>query len=458
MKKLNINEILSCIKGEVLLNNYKGYIEYISTDSRDIKDNTLFIALSGEKFDGHDFIESAYFKGVRSFIIQKDIDFNKDDVTIIKVKNTMYALGDIAKYYRNRFNVKVIGVTGSVGKTSTKDINYSVLSTKYNTLRNEGNFNNEIGLPKTLFNLTNENQYAILEMGMDHKGQIKHMVDIASPDIAIISNIGTAHIEFFDSREGIFSAKMEITSNFNENSLLIVNGDDEYLKTLLGKNHKYKLLSYGFNTYNDIYPVNYIVKEDYSIFTVIINEKEETFKIPSPAKHNILNSLSAIILGMYLNIPIDKIREGLESFILTKGRCDIFKTNKYKIINDAYNASLDSVLSALTILKNNNTRKVAILGDIFEVGKFSKEIHEEIGKHIKDNADILITVGNDSKYIESSAKSDGFNQDNCYHFNDRFELLKQINNIVEENDTILIKASNGMKLEEVSNYFKNNEY
>lgn len=152
MKKLNINEILSYIEGEVLLNNYNGYIEYISTDSRDIKDNTLFIALSGEKFDGHNFIESAYLKGVRCFIIQKDIDFNKDDVTIIKVKNTMYALGDIAKYYRNCFNVKVIGVTGSVGKTSTKDINYSVLSTKYNTLRNEGNFNNEIGLPKTLFN------------------------------------------------------------------------------------------------------------------------------------------------------------------------------------------------------------------------------------------------------------------------------------------------------------------
>ncbi len=455
MKKLKLSEIIKSINGEIVLYNYDNYIEYISTDSRDIKENTLFIALIGEKFDGHDFLENAYQSGCKCFIVQNDVSFNEDDITLIKVSNTLYALGDIAKYYRNKFDVKVIGVTGSVGKTSTKDILYSVLSMKYNTLRNEGNFNNEIGLPKTLFNLDDKYAYAVLEMGMDHKGQIKHMVDIASPVIGIISNIGTAHIEFFDNQDGIFNAKMEITSNFDENSLLIVNGDDKYLKTLLNKEHKYKLLSCGFNSYNDIYPLEYEIGEEECSFSCKLNGKVEYFTIPSPVKHNILNSLGAILLGMYLEVPMDKIKEGLQTFKLSKSRMDIFRTDKYKIINDAYNASFDSVVSGLSVLKNNNTRRVAILGDIFEVGKFSKEIHENIGKHVNGNADVLITVGNDSKYIEESAIKEGFERENCYHFIDRFSLLENIDKIVKDNDTILIKASNGMKLEEVSNYFKN---
>lgn len=453
MEKLTIDEVVSSTSCNVLLKNNLNDIEYISTDSRDIKENTLFISLIGERFDGHNFLEEVYSKGCRAFIIEKDASFNKDDITLIKVPSTLYALGDIAKYYRNKFNINVIGVTGSVGKTSTKDIIHSVLSKKYNTLKNEGNFNNEIGLPKTIFNINSDNEYSVLEMGMDHKGQIKHMADISNPLIGVISNIGTAHIEFFDNQDGIFNAKMEITSFFDENSLLVVNGDDEYLKTLLNKDSNYKILSYGFNTYNDIYPINYKINENTSTFTCLINGKEEEFTIPSPVKHNILNSLCAITIGLYLDIDINKIKEGLATFTLSKSRMDIFKTNKYKIINDCYNASLDSVISALDVLKNNNTRKVAILGDILELGKFSKEIHEEIGKHIKD-IDILITVGKDSLYINDTAVSSGFNIDNTYHYIDNETLLKDINKILKDNDTILVKASNGMKLSEVVDYLK----
>lgn len=455
MEKLTIEEIITSVKGEIIKKNFLNDIEYISTDSRDIRNNTLFISLVGEKFDGHNFIKECYEKGSRAFIIEKDIDIEYENITLIKVPNTLYALGDIAKFYRNKFDVEVIGVTGSVGKTSTKDIIHSVLSKKYNTLKNEGNFNNEIGLPKTIFNISSLNEYAVLEMGMDHKGQIKHMADIAHPTIGVISNIGSAHIEFFDSKDGIFNAKMEITTYFDENSLLIINGDDSYLKTLLSKKHKYKILSYGFNHYNDIYPLEYKINDDNSTFTCLINNKKEYFTIPSPAKHNILNALSAILIGLYKKVPLDKIKEGLSTFTLSKSRMDIFKTDKYKIINDTYNASLDSVVAGLEVLKNNNTRRVAILGDIFEVGKFEETIHREIGKHIKGNADILVTVGNASKYILESALEEGFDKNNTYHYIDRFSLLKEINNIVKENDTILIKASNGMKLEEVSNYFRN---
>ncbi len=453
MERLTINEIITSVSGNAIIKNNLDDIEYISTDSRDIKENTLFVCLTGEKFDGHNFIEDSYNKGCKTFIIEKDVSFIKDDITLIKVSNTLYALGDIAKYYRNKFNINVIGVTGSVGKTSTKDIIHSVLSKKYNTLKNEGNFNNEIGLPKTIFNLSSSYEYAVLEMGMDHKGQIKHMADIASPSIGVISNIGTAHIEFFDTKDGIFDAKMEITSFFNKDSLLIVNGDDSYLKTLLNKEHEFKILSYGFNTYNDIYPTSYKINEETSTFTCLINGKEEEFTIPSPAKHNILNALCAIEIGLYLDIDINKIKEGLATFTLSKSRMDIFKTNKYKVINDCYNASFDSVISALDVLKNNNTRKVAILGDILELGKFSKDIHEEIGKHIKD-IDILITIGKDSLYIKDSAVNNGFDINNTYHYIDNDSLLKDINKILKDNDTILVKASNGMKLNEVVDYLK----
>lgn len=447
MYKFSINEIVLATKGKLLKKNSNQEITYISLNSNDIKENTLFIPIIGEVNDGHKFMESAYQNGCRTFLIDKNHKFNKEDINLIRVKDTTKSFGYISKYYKNKFNIQYIGVTGSVGKTSTKDMIYSVLNQKYKTLKNEGNFNNEIGVPKTLLNLDNTIEKAVIEMGMSYKGEIKHLANIVEPKIAIISNIGMSHIEHFKNQEGIFKTKMEITTNFTKDNILIVNGDDKFLKTLKTKKLKYKLLTYGFEKDNDIYCNNYKINEEKIDFSCIINNKEEKFTIPTPAKHNILNALAAILVGLENNIEIKDIKKGLKHFELTKMRLDIFKTDKYRIINDTYNASCDSMISALNVLKNYKDRRVAILGDIFETGVYEEKIHRTIGDNIKDNTDILITIGKSSKYIYDEAIKKGFNKNNAYHFDTKESFIKQKDKIIKANDTILLKASRGMALE-----------
>lgn len=447
MYKFSINEIVLATKGKLLKKNSNQEITYISLNSNDIKENTLFIPIIGEVNDGHKFMESAYQNGCRNFLIDKNHKFNKEDINLIRVKDTTKSFGYISKYYKNKFNIQYIGVTGSVGKTSTKDMIYSVLNQKYKTLKNEGNFNNEIGVPKTLLNLDNTIEKAVIEMGMSYKGEIKHLANIVEPKIAIISNIGMSHIEHFKNQEGIFKTKMEITTNFTKDNILIVNGDDKFLKTLKTKKLKYKLLTYGFEKDNDIYCNNYKINEEKIDFSCIINNKEEKFTIPTPAKHNILNALAAILVGLENNIEIKDIKKGLKHFKLTKMRLDIFKTNKYRIINDTYNASYDSMISALNVLKNYKDRRVAILGDIFETGVYEEKIHRTIGDNVKDNTDILITIGKSSKYIYDEAIKKGFNKNNAYHFDTKESFIKQKDKIIKANDTILLKASRGMALE-----------
>ena len=447
MYKFSINEIVLATKGKLLKKNSNQEITYISLNSNDIKENTLFIPIIGEVNDGHKFMESAYQNGCRTFLIDKNHKFNKEDINLIRVKDTTKSFGYISKYYKNKFNIQYIGVTGSVGKTSTKDMIYSVLNQKYKTLKNEGNFNNEIGVPKTLLNLDNTIEKAVIEMGMSYKGEIKHLANIVEPKIAIISNIGMSHIEHFKNQEGIFKTKMEITTNITKDNILIVNGDDKFLKTLKTKKLKYKLLTYGFEKDNDIYCNNYKINEEKIDFSCIINNKEEKFTIPTPAKHNILNALAAILVGLENNIEIKDIKKGLKHFELTKMRLDIFKTDKYRIINDTYNASCDSMISALNVLKNYKDRRVAILGDIFETGVYEEKIHRTIGDNIKDNTDILITIGKSSKYIYDEAIRKGFNKNNAYHFDTKESFIKQKDKIIKEKDTILLKASRGMALE-----------
>ena len=447
MYKFSINEIVLATKGKLLKKNSNQEITYISLNSNDIKENTLFIPIIGEVNDGHKFMESAYQNGCRTFLIDKNHKFNKEDINLIRVKDTTKSFGYISKYYKNKFNIQYIGVTGSVGKTSTKDMIYSVLNQKYKTLKNEGNFNNEIGVPKTLLNLDNTIEKAVIEMGMSYKGEIKHLANIVEPKIAIISNIGMSHIEHFKNQEGIFKTKMEITTNFTKDNILIVNGDDKFLKTLKTKKLKYKLLTYGFEKDNDIYCNNYKINEEKIDFSCIINNKEEKFTIPTPAKHNILNALAAILVGLENNIEIKDIKKGLKHFELTKMRLDIFKTDKYRIINDTYNASCDSMISALNVLKNYKDRRVAILGDIFETGVYEEKIHRTIGDNVKDNTDILITIGKSSKYIYDEAIKKGFNKNNAYHFDTKESFIKQKDKIIKAKDTILLKASRGMALE-----------
>lgn len=451
MLKLSLDEIVKATKGKLLLNNNKE-VEYISTSSKDIKENTLFIPIKGEKYDGHAFLEDAYNNGCRIFLIDKNHEFYKKDISLIEVNDTLLALGSLARFYLDKFNVDLIGVTGSVGKTSTRDIIYSVLNEKYKTLKNELNYNNEIGIPKTLFNLDYSYEKAVIEMGIDKKGDISYFKTIAPLKHAVISNIGLSHIANFKNQEGIFHAKMEIAKDFNKENTLIVNGDDNFLKTLKDKKLPYNLLTYGFDKDNTIYCVSYEIVNGKINFKVNFKNKVYDYTIPSIAKHNIYNAMSAILIGNLYNLTYEEIKKGLESVSFTEGRLTIINKKDITIINDCYNASLDSIKSALNVLSTFKTRKVTILGDVLETGSYEEEIHKNIGKSIIGNTDILILVGDSIKYTYDEVIKNNFNKDNIYVFNTYEDVIKNIDNIIKKGDTILLKASHGIKLSNVVEY------
>ena len=451
MLKLSLDEIVKATKGKLLLNNNKD-VKYISTSSKDIKENTLFIPIKGEKYDGHDFLEDAYNNGCRIFLIDKNHEFYKKDISLIEVNDTLLALGSLARFYLDKFNVDLIGVTGSVGKTSTRDIIYSVLNEKYKTLKNELNYNNEIGIPKTLFNLDYSYEKAVIEMGIDKKGDISYFKTIAPLKHAVISNIGLSHIANFENQEGIFHAKMEIAEHFNKENTLIVNGDDKFLKTLKDKELPYNLLTYGFDEDNTIYCVSYEIVNGKINFKVNFKNKIYDYTIPSIAKHNIYNAMAAILIGNLYSLTYEEIKKGLENVSFTEGRLTIINKKDITIINDCYNASLDSIISALNVLSTFKTRKVAILGDVLETGSYEEEIHKNIGKSIIGNTDILILVGNSIKYTYDEVIKNNFNKDNIYVFNTYEDVIKNIDNIIKKGDTILLKASHGIKLSNVVEY------
>ncbi len=444
MEKLKILDIKDYTNGKLISENENNTISNISIDSRTVNKESLFVPIIGDVHDGHKFIDDVYQKGCKNFLCDKNHKTNIN-ANVVEVEDTTIALGDIAKCYRNKFNIPFIGVTGSVGKTSTKDIIYSVLKVKYNALKNEGNLNNAIGVPRTLFNLENDTELAIIEMGMDKKGELDYLSKIVRPEVAVITNIGQSHImNFPNGQDGIFEAKMEITNGLD--GILIVNGDDKYLKQLKDKKNDFKLITYGFNDYNDIYVKDYKINSETSSFTCVYNGKEYSFEIKSIAKHNIANALIAIVIAFNYNLTEEEIEKGLLNIEFSQNRLDIFTTDKYRIINDTYNASYDSIMSATEILNSFNNRKVAILGDILELGKYSEEIHRKIGKNLK--CDLLITIGSDSKYINEETNIQN------YHFASKEDFYKEANNLLKENDVILLKASRAIGLDEVVKFLK----
>lgn len=457
MNKIKIKDIIKSINGNFIKqDSSKRFIKNISIDSRNVSIDSLFFCIIGEKLDGHNFLKDAYDNGCRNFVIDNNHECNLayNDINVISVNDTTISLGNLAKYYRSLFDIHFIGVTGSVGKTTTKDMIHAVLSIKYNTLKTEGNFNNDLGLPRTLFNLNNKTEVAVIEMGMSNKGEIKYLADILNPSIAVISNIGMSHIMNFKNQTGIFNAKMEITNNFNKDNILIINGDDKYLKKLRDKKKEYKLYSYGFNINNDIYCKSYEINQSEIDFICVYNKKEYSFSIPTIAKHNIYNSLASILIGFLSNMTQEEITKGLAKFKQSKERLNIENINKLHIINDAYNASSMSMISALDVLSSFKTRKIAVLGDILELGKYSEAEHRKVGKMIGKDIDLIITIGNDSNYIINEAIKKGYPKERTYHFKTNEEAKELLLDLILKDDTILVKASHGIHLEEVVDFLK----
>lgn len=454
MEALSVKDLLQATNGNLVSGNELDKINNISIDSRKAKLGDVFIAIIGENLDGHKFMQSALDNGCKTFIKNRSnsIKFESSDINLIEVDDTTIALGDIAKYYKEKFVIPYIGVTGSVGKTTTKDMIYAAISNNFDTLKNEGNFNNHIGVPLTLFNLNKKHECAIIEMGMSNFNEIEYLANIVNPKIGVISNIGLSHIENLGSQDGILKAKLEITTNFDENNILIVNGDDEYLSKVCKEDCNYNLKTFGFNSNNDVYCTEYIMSEDSINFKCIIDGKEEAIFIPTVGKHNIYNAMAAILVGLTLGMELEDIKLGLRGFTASKMRLDIFKKNDLTIINDAYNASPDSMKAALDILGRYEKRRVAILGDMFEMGEHSEYGHRLVGESSINNVDVLITVGDMSKFISDEAKKLGLDNNNIHHFENKELAIESLNNLINKDDVVLVKASRGMKLEQIVEY------
>ena len=449
MKDLSIKNILEVTKGKLLVGNEENICKSYSKDTRTIKDGDCYIGIKGENFDGNIFWEKALENGASTVIVQNvEIENEKlkkwTDKNIIKVENTLEALYNIARYKRNLYDIPVIAITGSVGKTSTKDIVANVVAKKYKTLKTEGNNNNNIGLPFTILRMQDE-EVAVLEMGMNHFGEISLLASIANPTICIITNIGTSHIGNLGSRENILKAKLEILEGSKKQAVIINNDNDLLHKWYEENKENYNIKTYGIKEKSNVMAKEIKLEENNSTFTCKIDDEEEKIKVPVGGEHFVLNALCAITVGEVLKIEEDKIKVGIESFELTKKRMDIIEfKNGIKIINDAYNASLESMKASLRVLSEYKERKIAVLGDMFELGEFSEELHKKVGEEVvKNKIDILIACGENAEYIADVAK-EKMDKENIYYLENKEEIEPLLQQIVKNNDVILFKASNGM--------------
>ncbi|MBQ9853834.1 MAG: UDP-N-acetylmuramoyl-tripeptide--D-alanyl-D-alanine ligase [Bacilli bacterium] len=440
---LTIKDIMKVCNGKYIGNNENTECKHFSNDTRIIKKDDIYVGIKGETFNGNNFYKEAFNKGAKLCILDSDTIIDKKDTNIILVDDTIKAIQKLAEYKRTKYNIPVVAVTGSVGKTSVRDMIHAVLKKKYNVLCNSGNKNNHIGVPLTILELDNHDAM-IIEMGMNHLGEIHTLSNIAKPTIGVITNVGTAHIGNLGSRENILKAKLEILDGMN-NGTLIINNDNDLLHTVKYDN----LITTGINS-----------KSDYTASDINIEAFSSTFKlednyltIPVGSEAYINNALLAYATGRKLGIDKYEIEDALKNMKLTPHRLEKIETEKITIIDDTYNASLDSVNNAATLLSKVNNRSVFIFADILELDTYGEEIHKEVGKiFVEKEIDIVITIGELSKHTYEVVKN---KNRTCYHFNNNKELLKEIDKILRKDDFVLIKGSHAMNLIEIVEYLKN---
>ncbi len=440
--KMSLRDISNAIGSSIVL---EGYVDKISTDSRDIDENTLFIALKGERFDANVFVPEVLEKGAKA-VVCSHYDGKRENVLLCK--DTGEALLQIAKKYRESFNIPFVALTGSVGKTTTKGMIYAVLSSKFNTLRTEGNLNNEIGVPKTLFCLEEDHQAAVIEMGMNHFGEISRLTRTVKPQVGVITNVGTAHIENLGSREGILKAKCEILEGMAEDAPLIVNGDNDMLSTLKFKDRP--LIRFGIDSKNDMYAEDIEQSTLGSEFTAVYGNERAYVFVPAVGIHNVYNALCAMCVGISLGFTLKEAASGVKYFQSEGMRQKITSVRGMTFVEDCYNANPDSMCASLETLKTLKVRRtVAVLGDMLELGDFSKEAHTSVGeKAAQTECDLILTLGNEAKYIAQGANEKGAT---AISFTDKEKITQYLYENLKEGDTVLFKGSRGMRMEEIFN-------
>ena len=421
----------------------------VCIDTRKISPGNLFIPFKGVKADGHGFVEQALKQGAVAALWQKDVPNPPLHLPILVVEDTLIALQELAKSYRNELDLKVVGITGSNGKTTTKDMTANLLSLKYKVQKTEGNYNNHIGMPLTILGLDEDTNVAVLEMGMSGRGEIHFLTKLARPDAVIITNIGESHLLDLGSREGIAEAKLEIISGLAEGGLIVYLGDEPLLRNRL-ENNGMNVKTFGRSEKNDLFPIEISQDDQGNLFK--INGINETFTLPVLGTHNVLNALAAMLIAKYFGVPFEKMNAGLANLKLTNMRMElVVGDNGEKIINDAYNASPTSMNAAIELISNLSgyQKKILVLGDMLELGPQEEEFHLKIGQSIDPNKiDYVFTYGSLGERIAEGAKS-VLPQSRVLNFSDKQKLIAELKTHTDDRTLLLVKASRGMRLEEV---------
>lgn len=453
MEILTINEILTATQGNLIIGSPNYPIRNISIDSRNIKKDDLFIAIRGKTLDGHNFIREAVDKGATTIIVE---NIKKDNLAVnqILVNNSTKSLGDIAQYYRKKYSPTVVAITGSNGKTTTKEMIAEILQKKLKIVKSPYSFNNDIGVPLTVLQLTKDTQVMIIEMEMNELGGTRRLCEIAQPNIGVITNIGDTHLEFMHTREGVAQEKAELLEAIAPNGIAILNADDPMVMNI-GEKYQFKTkLTYGIKNKAD-FMANKIIYKNEQGCEFLLNNKYE-IKLSIPGVYNIYNALAVICVAQVMNIGISDIAQSLRDFQLASMRMERININGLEIINDAYNANPQSMMASLETFMTfpSSGRRVVILGDMLELGEQSPEFHRNLGRNLPVGIDILVTVGEQAKYIAQGVKEKGKKVDMILTFDNPNEAGNKLVDIIKINDKILIKGSRAVKMEEIINKFK----
>jgi UDP-N-acetylmuramoyl-tripeptide--D-alanyl-D-alanine ligase len=450
MIQRTLTEIEAMVNGsELHVKFLNQQIKGVTTDSRHVEKGNLFFPLVGDKFNGHKFVDKAIEKGAAAVIWAESEINPPENVPVILVKDTLTALQDLAKGYLEQLKPKVVGITGSNGKTTTKDMIAAVLETTYKVHKTKGNFNNHIGLPLTILSMAEDTEIAILEMGMSASGEIELLSKIAKPDVAVITNIGEAHLLDLGSREGIAEAKLEIVKGLKKDGLFIYYGDEPLLQDRV-PSLSLSTVTFGESHKNDYFPTNIIQELNGTSFKI----KDTEYFIPVLGKHNVCNALAAYAVASYFEVKNEAIIEGFSAIKISGMRLELVQgENGVSVINDAYNASPTSMLAAINLLEDLKgfNQKFVVLGDMLELGENEKEFHQQVGESIKqDKISHIFTYGKLGREIANGAKQNR-SDEYIHHYDDKRALIEQLKTMVNKNDVVLVKASRGMKLEEVVN-------
>ena len=457
MKNMTLENIEKACGGRYIGTEAEKKTEVLGVviDSRQVGSGYLFVAIPGEKVDGHKFIPDVFAKGAAAVLSEQQLEDPAGPY--ILVESTTKALRDLAEYYRKSLDIKVVGITGSVGKTSTKEMIASVLSEKYKVLKTEGNYNNEIGLPLTIFKIRAEHEVAVLEMGISEFGEMHRLATMANPDICVITNIGLCHLENLKTRDGILKAKTESFAHLKKDGIAILNGDDDKLSTIRQVGDKEPVfygmeekMEYREDAKKSVYATGVENLGLYGMQARIHTpEGERDVRIPIPGEHNVYNALAATAVGLSLGLSLDQISSGILKAKTIGGRTNLLNTGSMTVIDDCYNANPVSMKASLDVLRDAKGRKVAILGDMGELGENEEQMHAEVGYHAaKNKIDLLICTGKISSHMAEAAMANG-GCGEVLQVPTMEALLTCLPSLIQSGDTVLVKASHFMHFEKV---------